>query len=289
MPRAYKHDYRARCIYHITITKAAGVPVFGHLCGKLPDVSIARTPLGQIIAANIGRIPQLDSHLRVLQYVIMPDHIHLLLFVTAPVPRHLGSYIGMFKVKIGQEFRLLTGVDSPVFEEDFYDCILYKSRSLDTIFKYIRDNPRRLAVRKEFPDYFRRVNSLPVGSRQFQVYGNVQLLENPFKEQVVVHRSEGPDVREANRQRWLHTAANGGVLVSPFISPAEKAIRKEAEALNSKIILITNTPMSERFKPAEGDFALCEKGRLLIVSAPGALTRQKCLEMNSLAGEMAQA
>ena len=52
------------------------------------------------------------------------------------------------------------------------------------------------------------------------------LLDNPFKEQVVVHRADSPEVRESNRRRWLYTAANGGVLVSPFISPDERGIRE---------------------------------------------------------------
>lgn len=221
--------------------------------------------------------------------MIMPDHIHILLFVTAPIPKHLGSYIGMFKVKIGQEFRQQIGSEGPVFNDDFYDCILYPNRSLDVLFRYLRDNPRRLAVRRAHPEFFRRVNSLAIGEGRYQAYGNVQLLENPFKEPVVVHRRDSEAEREANRRRWLHTGANGGVLVSPFISPAEKAIRSEAEALDSKIILITNAPMGERYKPAETDFARCERGRLLIISDPGELTRQKCLNMNALAAGIAGA
>lgn len=218
-----------------------------------------------------------------LQYMIMPDHIHILLFVTAPIPRHLGNYIGMFKVKTGQDFQNLSGFEGPVFDEDFYDCILYPKRSLDVLYRYLRDNPRRLAVRREHPEFFRRVNCMEIGDGRFQAYGNIQLLENPFKEQVVVHRRDGEAERDAKRQLWFHTGANGGVLVSPFISPAEKDIRREAEAVGSRIILITNATMGERYKPSESDFALCESGRLLIISYPGELTRQKCLEMNRLA------
>ena len=94
------------------------------------------------------------------------------------------------------------------------------------MYDYIRLNPYRLAVRRAYPEYFSRVNSLVVGGRELQAYGNMLLLDNPFKEQVVVHRADSPEVRESNRRRWLYTAANGGVLVSPFISPDERGIRE---------------------------------------------------------------
>lgn len=46
--------------------------------------------------------------------------------------------------------------------------------------------------------------------------------------------------------------------------------------------------MDKRYKPSGHDFALGEAGRLLIISAnlPGTLSRQTCLEMNSLAKNM---
>lgn len=286
MPRAYFHDYTARCIYHITMTKAPGVPSFGRVAGSLPEVYIEHSPLGRIIAENIENIPAFNPLIRVLQYVVMPDHIHLLLFVTGTLERPLGRYMGMFKVKTGQRYRESYKLEGPVFKEDFYDCILYRHRSLDTIYAYIRDNPRRLAVRREHPEYFRRVNGLEVAGRRVQAYGNLFLLRNPFKEQVVVHRADSAEVRAAARERWLHTASNGGVLVSPFISPAEKAVRAEAEAAGGKLILITHEPMGERYKPSERDFALCEAGRMLIVSTGtgGELLRADCLAMNGLAG-----
>lgn len=289
MPRCYGHDYHSKCIYHITLKKNRGVPALGHLCGSLPEVSIARSRLGSIIEKHIRLIPSFDPALKVLQYCIMPDHVHLLLFVMAPIKLHLGNYIGKLKVAVHQEYRKTTILENSIFEDDFYDCILYPTRSLDTIYSYIRDNPRRLAERRAHPDFFRRVKGLRIGGRECQAYGNLQLLECPFKDQVVVHRADSDGERERNRCRWLYTAANGGVLVSPFISPDEKVVREEAEALGGRFILLTHEPFGERYKPCARDFALCEAGRLLIISAslPGELSRQTCLTLNALARTVA--
>lgn len=290
MARAFFHDYTCRCIYHITMTKAPGVPSFGHLTGTLPDVHIELSPLGKIIAANINNIPSLNPSIRVLKYIVMPDHIHMLLFVTYSLERPLGRYMGMFKVKIGQQFRERYHLDKPVFKEDFYDCILHRKRSLDAIFKYISDNPRRLAVRRERPEYFRRINELKIGEKTYQAYGNFQLLDCPFKEQVVVHRVDSSEERERMLQEWLYTASNGGVLVSPFISKAEREVRNEAEKSGGRFILIVNEPFEKRYKPTGHDFELCESGRLLIISAnlPGEISRQSCLTMNTLAETIAK-
>lgn len=141
-------------------------------------------------------------------------------------------------------------------------------------------------MRRAFPEYFRRVNRVRIAGGEYSAYGNFQLLECPFKEQVVVHRADAEEVRAANRERWLYTAANGGVLVSPFISPAEKVIRTEAEEVGSRFILINDKQMEERYKPSGRDFELCEAGRMLIVSSPSEgenLSRAHCLKMNGLA------
>lgn len=259
--------------------------MFGGLCGDIRHPGIKRSPLGTVIEKHLHRISLLSPDLRLLQYSIMPDHVHLLLFVTSRIELHLGKYISKLKILIYQEYREITGNTNSIFEEDYYDCILHSHRSLDTLYRYIRENPRRLAVRRAHPEFFRRVNRLKIGEKHYQAYGNFQLLECPFKEQVVVHRADTPEKRAADRDLWLYTAANGGVLVSPFISPAEKAIRAEAEEAGGRFILITNQPLAERYKPSGHDFGLCEVGRLLIVSAglDGDLTRSACQTMNTLA------
>lgn len=288
MGRKYDHDYKGRCIYHITLKKTPGIPAFGNLVGIGKDASVRRSPLGNIVARQIYGMNHYHPNLKLLQYVIMPDHVHFILFVTAPLPYHLGNYISRLKVGIGQDNAAVTGVRSTVFQEDFYDCILHPGRSLDTLFNYLRDNPRRLAERRANPDYFRRANTLIIDGHKYQAYGNMQLLACPFKEQVVVHRADTAQQRELNRQQWLYTASSGGVLVLPFISPAEKSIRAETEPLGARFILVTAQPFGERYKPSLHDFTICEAGRLLIISAADSLavtahstlSRANCLFLN---------
>lgn len=289
-PRAPWHDYSSRCIYFITINKAPGVERFGYLAGDyrlnygLPGSSyIVTTNIGKAIKCALRDLPTLAPGIRVLQYSIMPDHLHFLLFVETNDGENLGRIIGRFKVSVNK----YAGI-AQVFDRNFNDQILKPSRKLQVIYDYIRDNPRRLAIRLAMPDFFQRVNALTIGGKTYHAYGNMQLLRNPFKEQVVVHRADGTEVRERMRELWLHTATNGGVLVSPFISPDEKAIRTEAEEVGGRVILITHVPFGERYKPHSHDFEQCCCGRLLIIApteppTTPVLSRPACLTMNTLA------
>lgn len=285
--RAPWHDYTQRCIYLVTLNKSPLVENFGLLEGDchLPAGTkgssfIRATAVGSAIKKVLKDFDLIEPKIRILQYALMPDHLHILLFVREQTEEILGRIIARFKVEVNRE----VGYNG-VFAKGFNDQILKPARSLDTLYRYLRDNPRRLGVRRAHPEYFRRVNSLKIGDKTYQAYGNIHLLDCPFKEAVVIHRSDSEETRRHNRELWLYTASNGGVLISPFISAAEKALRAEADGAGSRFILITNEPMGERYKPSGHDFDLCEAGRLLIISAnlPGTLSRQTCLTMNALA------
>lgn len=285
MGRDPKHDYRSRCIYHITICKAPECPNFSRILGSLEQPVIERSRIGEIIESQILNFPNLCSSLQLLQYVIMPDHIHFAIFAREYLPRVLGNYIGMMKVKCGQLIRSELPLLEHVFTPDFHDRYLRPHHRLSTIIEYIRQNPYRLLVRRLNPDYFYRINNIKIGDSLWQAYGNLQLLDNPFKAPVVIHRSDS-DILKANKlRRWTHLAENGGVLVSPFISPAEKSVRRQCEQTNGKIILLSNVPFGERQKPGAHDFELCAQGRLLILSPMASLApgRDTFLYLNAIA------
>ena len=214
----------------------------------------------------------------------MPDHVHFLLWVQSRLEDPLGAYIARFKNSINVASSL-----NHIFEDGFNDQIVTNKRDLNTIFNYIRTNPYRLAIRRACPDFFTKCNNQIIGDTLCQLYGNIHLLDNPFKDQVIVLRADDDDTFRANCDRWLYTVANGGVLVSPFISQREKSVRKEAELLGGRFIKITNQPFGEREKPTGQDFDLCAEGRMLIIapSVEMPLDRLCCLKMNSLAETIA--
>lgn len=285
MGRDPKHDYKSKCIYHITICKEPGCPDFSRIGGSLQQPVVSRSRLGELIESQILNFPNLCPSLQPIQYVIMPDHIHFAIFAREYLPRVLGSYIGMFKVKCGQLIRAEFPNLQSVFTLDFHDRYLRPAHRLSTIIEYIQQNPYRLLARRLNPDFFRRINNIEIQGGLWQAYGNLQLLDNPFKAPVIIHRSDSDILRANKQRRWKHLSENGGVLVSPFISPDEKAVRRQCEEADGKVILISNTPFEEREKPASHDFNLCSKGRLLILAPmkPLPAGRSTFLYLNSFA------
>lgn len=299
--RAFSHNYHAPFIYHIILKKTTTAETFGIVKGnpliapgQLGCAYIEESSLGKTIARSIIGIQYQFPILQIYQFIVMPDHVHILLRVKDWSEKHLDFYIETLTANIATTHSKTTGHQiSPtdIFQPGYCDKPLLIKRSLDTLFRYIRENPHRLAIRRQFPQFFQRKRRIRIGAEEYEAYGNLFLFRNPDKEAVKISRSFSPEEKAGKKAAWLHNAAKGTVLVSPFISKEEKAIRTEAEALGGKIILITHEAFSERFKPADHDFALCASGRLLIISlglaASTALSRAHCMQMNALSEAIA--
>lgn len=290
--RAFAHNYHAPFIYHIILKKKEGVESFGVVKGdariapgKPGCAYIAESSFGREIAGAILDLPEDFPILQVYQYKIMPDHVHLLLNVKSWSEHHLDVYIA----HLTENITLRCGRE--IMQKGYCDKPVLRNRSLDTLFRYIRENPHRLAMRMQFPQFFRLVRKLKIGDQEYAAYGNLFLLRNPDKVAVKVSSKFSEEERMQNRRNWLYEASRGGVLVSPFISAAEKEIRREAEVMGGRFILITHEAFAERFKPSGNDFELCTEGRMLIVSLGKArqatLSRSLCMEMNGLANAIA--
>jgi hypothetical protein len=251
--------------------------------GSPGSAYICSSETGKAVKQCLREISGIHPALHLLQYALMPDHLHLIVSVEDKLDETVGRKLAALKVSVNRR----SGIDQ-VFERGFNDQILTKSRKLDVIYNYLRANPYRLAIRRANPEFFHRRAGIIIGGLQCQLYGNTNLLDNPFKDQVIVHRADDDKVYSSNRDRWLYTAANGGVLVSPFISKREKEIRREAELSGGRFILITNRPFGEREKPIGKDFDLCAEGHMLIIApqSPLDFSRTACKRMNALANHI---
>lgn len=128
--------------------KAPGITPFGHLAGRCDiPVGIPGSPYiepsvtGRGIKRALYRISEIDPRLRLLQYALMPDHLHLFISIEEQLDEHIGKFIARFKIMVNE----MCGFPG-IFEEGYNDQIITPKRDFDTIFRYIRENPYRLAV-----------------------------------------------------------------------------------------------------------------------------------------------
>ena len=143
---------------------------------------IALTPAGEAVKGEFLRIGEHHPEIKPLYIQVMPDHVHFIIHVTKPMARPLGQAIAGFKAGSSKAAIGKGGL----WAEGFQDTILFHEGQLDSMFTYLRDNPRRLAVKQLSPELFRVRNDLCLtlprqdsGNRELPLSAH----DRPFREQ----------------------------------------------------------------------------------------------------------
>lgn len=286
--RKVGHDYCSVAIYMVTLCVEGRRPVLGTLYG--PDDNHAKpwvspSQLGLAVKQAWKEIPQYHPQVRLLRFQLMPDHVHGIIHVTAPLPQHLGRLIQGFK----KGCRDAAPKGGTLWEEGYNDRILHGPGQLDRWMKYLIDNPRRLWIKRHYPELFLQQTGIVIGSTPVTVMGNRFLLDYPEKVAVRCSRSLTEQDIDNECRRYLSMAKEGAVLVSPCISPGEKEVMGTAFEAGYPIILLLENGFSPYQKPSGRQFGACSEGRLLLI-APWPrhddyrkITKQQCEELNALA------
>lgn len=181
----------------------------------------------------------------------------------------------------------------PLWEKGYHDRLLMHEGQLQNMIDYVRDNPRRLMLRRQHRDLFIVQRNVVFGQWSFSAIGQVRLLDAPL---VAVHvRHYFTDVQRRNYMNGCILAARqGAVLISPFISEHEKLVREEAFSEGLFCIQLCVEPFSDYHKPPGELIEHCSDGHLLLLTlATGVaqerhITRDECSSLNALAESMAR-
>ena len=181
---------------------------------------------------------------------------------------------------------------APLFSPGYQDSVLMGKGQLEHMFRYIEDNPRRLAIKRMKPDLFCVVDNLTVAGHTFAAIGNRWLLDRPVRMQVRCHNNTRPEnlkLIERQKEYFLNRGSKGGVIVSPCISPGEKEVARAALDAGVPLVVILENGFSPMYKPPGKYFEACAKG-LLLMLAPWpyhmerrTISRAQCLALNDMA------
>ena len=232
--RAEWQDYGGTGLYMITLCIEGRHPLFGHLEGDIRAKHeqadfphIVLSPLGRaILKEELPKIHRFYPQIEVWKAAIMPDHLHLLLYVAKPLPegKRLGDIIRSFKGgcsragwgsgntalksagtaagSAGTAAGSAAGVPAPssavkgvdrrasLFEAGFHDRIIKRPGMLDNIKRYMSDNPLRALMRRQLPHLMERRLHLRIGAHDYAAFGALFLLKRAEKEQVFFHRRD---------------------------------------------------------------------------------------------------
>ena len=310
-----KHDYTSACIYMITVTTEGRKRVLGSLVGESPTTAeVEPTALGTYVAEAFRKrasetTRKTGCRVQVLHYKIMPDHFHGILYVRdiLPVDYALGKIIAAWKSDCSHAFwesssfcaQNFSSEKPSLFSRGFNDRILFRKGQLQTWIKYLNDNPRRLWLKIHFPNRLCKVYDFCAGEKghQYTAVGNTFLVTYPERLQVRCHRHLTEKQIQEEVAKYMKEALRGTVLISPFISPAEKAVYDACYNEGLPMIHIVNRGLDRKFVyPSGRDFSGCTGGFMLVLApyadysaetAAKRITRAQCLDLNKYAANLA--
>ncbi|MEE0929181.1 MAG: transposase [Acutalibacteraceae bacterium] len=146
--RMKEYDYSENGHYFVTVCTAERKETLSSIMvgeGLAPP-EVKLTSLGKIAEEQIGALNERYGNVTVENYVIMPDHIHLLLFIdgfdaggASPSPT-LSDIICSFKSLTARLYKKLHTADK-IWQRSFYDHVIRNEKDYHKHFNYIEDNP----------------------------------------------------------------------------------------------------------------------------------------------------
>lgn len=143
--RLTKYDYSTPNAYFITVCTDKRRNLFWKNVGAIIDrpENVPLTALGKLVRKSVEEIPGRYPAITVDRYVIMPNHVHLLLQIhTDPDGR------SMIAPTISTVVRLMKGAVSKragysVWQKGFYDHVIRSEQDYLDVWNYIEGNPSK--------------------------------------------------------------------------------------------------------------------------------------------------
>ena len=147
--RLQNYDYNSPGVYFVTVCTKEKRKILCDVVGTgLPDgPQIRLSSYGEAAEKQLEHMADFYSYIKLDKYVIMPNHIHLLLRVTycgggpsgRPVPTNskISAFIGTFKRFCNREY------NENIWQMRSYDHVIRDEADYLKIWEYIENNPAK--------------------------------------------------------------------------------------------------------------------------------------------------
>ena len=226
---------------------------------------------GLALVEALLEMPRHYPQVSIIEWQLMPEHFHFIVFVREPLPKPLGALVRGFKAGAAKRWRELREnaqqgnqpenglpqargegdvvarfrATSPEWAKGFNDTILFRDGQLEQMITYLRKNPLRLATKQAKPTLFKvsreiEVSLGAVGVGHFSAIGNHFLLDRPLAQVQVSRRFFGYK-RVAKPGGGLKIARDAqGEPIVEFSTPEYEARRDELiEAAKHGAVLLS--------------------------------------------------
>ncbi len=217
-------DYARPGWYFVTL----GADYHRHIFGRVEQCAMHASALGALAERCWSEIPVHYAHIQLGAWQLMPNHFHGLVRIARPGGKGLGEVMNVFKGAVTREWRRACSADGVgsrysgkvdsrcsgkvrVWAPNYYDVICFDAEELAVRERYIKDNPRRWALR-----------DVPEGRiKQSRFRGNLNLLQQAGIRRALRVSRKATEQQIEDLQREL--ARFDGIVCGTFFSPGERA------------------------------------------------------------------
>ena len=145
--RLYGYDYSQAGGYFVTICTSERHCSLSHILpgNQFAQAEVRLTELGGISENVLHEVSE-RTGISLSEYIIMPNHIHMILQIPAGGAEHtIGEYVGMFKSLTLNYWRKICNregkVMGTVWQRNYYEHILRNEADYLEKLRYIQENP----------------------------------------------------------------------------------------------------------------------------------------------------
>ena len=213
------YDYSSAGAYFVTLCSQNREYLFGQVVNREMELN----DMGMIAKKCWNEIPSHFPHVRLDEFIVMPNHIHGILIITSvgannisPVGANncsphrpqgtsetIGSIIRGFKIGVTKWFRRQNRQDIPcseivkdVWQRNYFDHIIRDDESLNRIREYIIQNPMQWEFDRENP--IGANSNLPPGTNNHSLVGTKNISSVRANNDSPVKKNKPTPVRANN-------------------------------------------------------------------------------------------
>ena len=227
MARLFNFDYKSPFFYMVTLKRLPGISDFSRIGEDGRLVPNAITDAFEKTISTFHRKWRCIEEIS--PFVVMPDHIHLMIKIKATPDRvALGVIVSQLAKALRGEYWRIVAADAAtrntlgvapadrdarsnvlgvaqgvapaasaaghgpprdIFEKEWHDWIVKRDGQLATFRRYIRENPMRAAMRRKNARFFGSARRVSFLGREWFAYGNTEILRLPELVPIKGHRT----------------------------------------------------------------------------------------------------
>ena len=145
--RIKDYDYSADGVYFITICTKNKEKILSSI--SIENTNVKLTSFGKIVEKHINNLNDLYKHIDVFNYVIMPNHIHLIVGIGITNNISLSANDGSPRAVTPTIPKLVNALKSlcsknagfSMWQRNYYEHIIRNEHEYNLVYKYVEENP----------------------------------------------------------------------------------------------------------------------------------------------------